>query len=146
LGERDSDPRSQKRCFWSTFSETVLSSELCDRDFATRATIDPVSAAEIDVYLQALDEPKRGTLTRLRETILDILPDADQGIAYGAPAFKVRGKTIAGFAAFKNHLSYLPHTGSVFPELSAELTGYLTSSGALRRRQAPASACREQAD
>jgi hypothetical protein len=24
------------------------------------------------------------------------------------PAFKLRGKTIAGFAAFKNHLSYLP--------------------------------------
>ena len=33
------------------------------------------------VYLQALDEPKRGTLTRLHETILDILPDADQRIA-----------------------------------------------------------------
>jgi uncharacterized protein YdhG (YjbR/CyaY superfamily) len=91
-----------------------------------------MSAAEIDLYLHALDEPKRGTLTQLRETILDILPDADQGIAYGAPAFKVRGKTIAGFAAFKDHLSYLPHSGSVFPELSAELTGYSTSSGALR--------------
>jgi uncharacterized protein YdhG (YjbR/CyaY superfamily) len=91
-----------------------------------------VSAAEIDAYLQALEEPKRGTLTRLRETILDILPDAEQGIAYGVPAFKVRGKTIAGFAAFKRHLSYLPHSGSVFPELSAELTGYSTSSGALR--------------
>jgi uncharacterized protein YdhG (YjbR/CyaY superfamily) len=91
-----------------------------------------VSAAEIDAYLQALDEPKRGTLTRLRETIMEILPDADQGIAYGVPAFKVQGKTVAGFAAFKNHLSYLPHSGSVFPELSAELTGYSMSSGALR--------------
>jgi uncharacterized protein YdhG (YjbR/CyaY superfamily) len=91
-----------------------------------------VSAAEIDEYLQALDEPKRSTLSHLRQMILDILPDADQGIAYGAPAFKMRGKTIAGFAAFKNHLSYLPHSGSVFPELSAELQGYATSSGALR--------------
>ena len=42
------------------------------------------------------------------------------------------GKTVAGFAAFKNHLSYLPHSGSVFPELGDELTGYSTSSGALR--------------
>jgi hypothetical protein len=31
-------------------------------------------------------------------------------------------------AAFKNHLSYLPHSGSVFPELA----GYETSSGGLR--------------
>lgn len=91
-----------------------------------------VSAQEIDQYLDALEEPKRTTLTRLRQTILDIVPEAEQGIAYGLPAFKVRGKTIAGFAAFKNHLSYLPHSGSVFPQLEGELEGYSTSSGALR--------------
>jgi uncharacterized protein YdhG (YjbR/CyaY superfamily) len=91
-----------------------------------------VSAEEIDQYLDALEEPKRATLARLRQTILDILPDAEQGISYGVPAFMVRGKTIAGFAAFKNHLSYLPHSGSVFPQLKDELRGYSTSSGALR--------------
>ncbi len=40
--------------------------------------------------------------------------------------------TIAGFAAFKRHLSYLPHSGSVFPRLADELRGYSRSSGALR--------------
>ena len=82
--------------------------------------------------LDALEEPKRTTLAQLRQTILDILPEAEQGISYGLPAFKVRGKTIAGFAAFKNHLSYLPHSGSVFPQLRDELKGYSTSPGALR--------------
>jgi uncharacterized protein YdhG (YjbR/CyaY superfamily) len=91
-----------------------------------------VSAQEIDQYLDGLEEPKRTTLSRLRQTILDIVPDAEQGISYGVPAFKVRGKTIAGFAAFRNHLSYLPHSGSVFPELGDELKGYSMSSGALR--------------
>ncbi len=91
-----------------------------------------VSAQEIDEYLDALEEPKRATLAQLRQTILAILPEAEQGISYGVPAFKVRGKTIAGFAAFKNHLSYLPHSGSVFPRLKDELKGYSTSSGALR--------------
>ena len=91
-----------------------------------------VSAQEIDQYLDALEEPKRTTLARLRQTILEILPEADQGISYGLPAFKVQGKTIAGFAAFKNHLSYLPHSGSVFPQLQEELEGNTTSSGALR--------------
>jgi hypothetical protein len=33
-------------------------------------------------------------------------PQDGQNAAVGVPAFKVRGKTIAGFAAFKNHLSY----------------------------------------
>ena len=91
-----------------------------------------VSSQEIDLYLDALEEPKRTTLARLRQTILDVVPEAEQGISYGVPAFKVRGKTIAGFAAFKNHLSYLPHSGSVFPQLKEELKGYSTSSGALR--------------
>ena len=91
-----------------------------------------MSAAEIDAYLDSLEEPKRTTLSHLRRTILEVLPDAEQGISYGVPAFKVRGKTVAGFAAFKNHLSYLPHSGSVFPELPEELAGYSMSSGALR--------------
>ena len=91
-----------------------------------------VSAEEIDRYLNALEEPKRATLASLRQTILDILPEAEQGISYGVPAFKVGGKTIAGFAAFKDHLSYLPHSGSVFPQLRDELRGYSLSSGALR--------------
>ena len=91
-----------------------------------------MSAQEIDQYLDALDEPKRSTLARLRQTILDVLPEAEQGISYGLPAFKVQGKVVAGFAAFKNHLSYLPHSGSVFPQLQDELAGYAKSSGALR--------------
>ncbi len=91
-----------------------------------------MSAAEIDEYLDGLDEPKRSTLGRLRRDILVVVPDAEQCISYAVPGFKVAGKTIAGFAAFKNHLSYLPHSGSVFPELVEELAGYEKSSGALR--------------
>jgi uncharacterized protein YdhG (YjbR/CyaY superfamily) len=91
-----------------------------------------MSAAEIDAYLDALDEPKRSTLGQLRIDILRVVPDAEQCISYAVPGFKVAGKTIAGFAAFKNHLSYLPHSGSVFPELAKELAGYQKSSGALR--------------
>ena len=93
-----------------------------------------VSADEIDEYLSALDEPKHGTLAELRRMILEIIPEAEEGISYGAPAFKVRGKTVAGFAAFRNHLSYLPHSGSVFLELRDELGSYSNSSGALRFR------------
>ena len=86
----------------------------------------------IDEYLATLDEPKRATLTSLRATIMAIVPEAEQCISYGLPAFRVNGKVVAGFAAFRNHLSYLPHSGSVFPQLKDELSGYSTSSGTLR--------------
>jgi uncharacterized protein YdhG (YjbR/CyaY superfamily) len=91
-----------------------------------------MSSEEITVYLNALDEPKRTALQKLRETILEVIPEAEQGISYQVPAFRVGGKVIAGFAAFTNHLSYLPHSGAVFPELKEELVAYGKSIGALR--------------
>src|SRR5438445_9858323 len=90
-----------------------------------------MSKEEIDHYLGTLDEPKRATLAQLRDTIVAIVPDAEQCISYGMPAFKLRGKTIAGFAAFKNHLSYLPHSGSVISSLAAETAGYSGTKGSL---------------
>jgi uncharacterized protein YdhG (YjbR/CyaY superfamily) len=90
-----------------------------------------VSKGEIDWYLDALDEPKRAALADLRDTIVAIVPDAEQCISYGMPAFKLGGKTIAGFAAFKNHLSYLPHSGSVLSQLAKEIEGYTKTKGSL---------------
>jgi uncharacterized protein YdhG (YjbR/CyaY superfamily) len=83
-----------------------------------------VSAEEIDDYLRGVEEPKRGTLEALRGAILEVIPDAEQGISYGVPAFRLHGKTIAGFAAFKDHLSYLPHSGRVLGELAGDLSAY----------------------
>src|SRR5271169_5108583 len=91
-----------------------------------------MSKGEVERYLASLEQPKRGTLEMLRRTILDILPEAEECISYGLPAFRVQGKVIAGFGALKNHLSYLPHSGSVFPELRDALSDYKTSTGALQ--------------
>ena len=94
--------------------------------------IDLMSQQEVDEYLANLDERKRTTLQQLRRTIRSIVPEAEEGIAYGMPAYRLQGKVIAGFAAFKNHLSYLPHSGSVFAEIPDDVAGYVTSKGALR--------------
>ncbi len=90
-----------------------------------------MSAAEIDDYLRDVEEPKRSTLEALRGTILEVIPDAEQGISYGVPAFRLHGKTIAGFAAFKDHLSYLPHSGGVLGQLAGDLSGYTMTKGSL---------------
>ncbi len=90
-----------------------------------------MSRHEIDVYLEGLDEPKRTTLSQMRDTILSVIPDAEECISYTMPAFRVQGKVVAGFAAFSNHLSYLPHSGSVFAQLESELSGYTQTKGAL---------------
>jgi uncharacterized protein YdhG (YjbR/CyaY superfamily) len=63
---------------------------------------------------------------------LEIIPEAEQCITYQIPTFKVDGKGIAGFAAFKKHCSYFPMSGSVFNQLKQEVEKYKTSSGALQ--------------
>src|SRR6059058_5754516 len=93
--------------------------------------IAPVSARDIDEYLGALEDPKRSTLEALRRTILEVVPEAEQCLSYGMPGFKLHGTTVAGFAAFKNHLSYFPHSGSVLAQLGDRVAGYAGSKGAL---------------
>lgn len=90
-----------------------------------------MSVEEIDTYLAGIDEPKRSTLQALRQTILEIVPNAEQVISYKVPAFRVEGRIVAGFAAFKDHLSYLPFSGSVLPGLADELQGYTMTKSAL---------------
>ena len=90
-----------------------------------------MSQIEVDQYLAGVEEPKRATLQKLRETIREILPDAEEVISYGMPGFRLNGKMIAGFAAFKNHLAYLPHSGSVIGELTEDLAGYKSTEGSL---------------
>lgn len=86
----------------------------------------------VDEYLDAAPEPQRSTLVALRETLRKILPEAEETMSYNMPSFKVGGKAVAGYAAFKNHCSYFPHSGLVLPELADELGGYDWDQGTLR--------------
>lgn len=91
-----------------------------------------MSAAEIDEYLATVEDlDQRRTLEALRRQILAVVPDADQCISYGMPAFRVNGKVVAGFAAFTKHLSYLPHSSAVLAELGEDLSPWTTTKGSL---------------
>lgn len=91
-----------------------------------------MSKKDIDNYLAAINEPKKSTLEALRKTILEISPRAEQCITYGVPTFKVEGKAVAGFAAYKNHCSYFPMSGSVLNRLQEDVANYATSRGTLQ--------------
>jgi len=92
----------------------------------------PVSTQEVDQYILGLPQPKAATLQTVRESILSFLPAAEQGMRYRMPCFSINGQAVAGIAAFKAHLSYFPHSGSVLGELIEDLGGYQRTAGALR--------------
>jgi uncharacterized protein YdhG (YjbR/CyaY superfamily) len=90
-----------------------------------------MSSSEIDAYLANVDEPQRSVLESLRATVRSKVPNAEECISYKIPAFRVNGHVIAGFAAFKNHMSYLPFSGSVLPALDPSLEGHARTKSAL---------------
>jgi uncharacterized protein YdhG (YjbR/CyaY superfamily) len=90
-------------------------------------------AVTVDDYLDAAPEPQRSTLRELRATLAAILPEAEEGMSYGVPAFKLRGKPVAGYAWHKRHCSYYPHSGSVLAQVEPVLLdGYDWARGTLR--------------
>ncbi len=92
-----------------------------------------MSDAEVDAYLAKLDESKRSTLEHVRRSIARVIPDAEEGLSYGVPVFRISGTPVAGFSAAKNWLSYLPHSGEILSTMSDEdLGGLSASKGALR--------------
>jgi uncharacterized protein YdhG (YjbR/CyaY superfamily) len=89
------------------------------------------AASPIDTFLAKLPAPKRAALDQLRATIRAIVPNAEECISYGLPAFRLDGKVVAGFAPTKNGCSYYPFSGSTFATLARELERYEKTKSAL---------------
>jgi uncharacterized protein YdhG (YjbR/CyaY superfamily) len=86
----------------------------------------------IDDYLSTVISPlRRVELERIRAIALEMLPGAEEVIAYGMPTIKYRGKSILGFDAHKNHIGIYPYSGSVILKIK-ELDKYDTTKGAIR--------------
>ena len=87
----------------------------------------------IDSHLAQFDPPRRDTLEALRETLRELLPDAEECISYNMPCFKVDGVAVAGFDGFKKHCSYFPHSGNIVGQVSGIPTWCtVASSGTLK--------------
>ncbi|HYN68195.1 MAG TPA: DUF1801 domain-containing protein [Ornithinibacter sp.] len=91
-----------------------------------------MSVQDVDDYLSGVPEPQRSTLEQLRAELAGLLPEAEQGIAYGVPCFKEGGRGVAGFGSYTNHCSYFPMSGSVTAELADELQGLVASKGSVQ--------------
>jgi uncharacterized protein YdhG (YjbR/CyaY superfamily) len=92
----------------------------------------PPRSAEIDEFLAGLPEDVRGALENLRRTIATAAPDAVEGISYGVPAFKYRGRPLVSFGAAKDHCSVYVQSPAVMDAHRDELAGYATAKGTIR--------------
>ena len=86
----------------------------------------------VEEYLAALPADRRGAVEELRQAIRAAAPEATETIAYQMPAFRVEGRFLVSFAAFKNHYSLFPASDAVVETLGEELEPYLHGKGTIR--------------
>lgn len=86
----------------------------------------------IDAYLESLPVDAHKALEHLREVIRAAAPQAEEGFSYGVPAFRLHGKPLVCFAAFKNHCGFYPMSPEVLSRFSPELANYETAKGTIR--------------
>jgi uncharacterized protein YdhG (YjbR/CyaY superfamily) len=88
------------------------------------------SPETIDKYLAAVSRDRRAALENLREAIRAAVPEAEECISYGIPAFRLEGRTLVWFGAAANHCAFYP--GAVVADFLDELGDYETSKGTIR--------------
>ena len=91
-----------------------------------------VASRIIDDYIGQLPDDEAASLTALRRTVASAAPDAVEAISYSMPAFKLGKRVLIYYAAFKDHLSLFPASGSVMDKLGADLQSYFTGKGTLQ--------------
>ena len=62
-------------------------------------------AKDVDSYIASTGSEARPKLKEIREIIKSTIPKVEEGISWGVPFYKYHG-ILAGFAAFKNHVSF----------------------------------------
>jgi uncharacterized protein YdhG (YjbR/CyaY superfamily) len=91
-----------------------------------------VRSPEVDAFLAAQPEDTRTALEALRRTIAAAAPGADEGIGYGVPAFKYRGRPLVSFGAGKSHCAFYVQSPAIMDAHRGELAAYDTSKGTIR--------------
>jgi uncharacterized protein YdhG (YjbR/CyaY superfamily) len=61
-----------------------------------------------DDYLSAVSDDKRSALEKLRKAIQAAVPEAEECISYGLPAFRLNGKLLVAYGAAANHCAFYP--------------------------------------
>ena len=82
-------------------------------------------------YIKAFPKDVQTILEKMRQTIAKTAPEAEETISYGIPTFKLNGKNLVHFAAWKKHIGFYP-TPSASAAFNKELAHYKAGKGSVQ--------------
>ena len=84
----------------------------------------------IDEYIAGFPEDVQAILQKIRQTIRETVPNAEEAISYQMPTFKLKGNLVH-FAAFKNHIGFYPVPSGI-EAFKDELSVYVQGKGSVQ--------------
>jgi uncharacterized protein YdhG (YjbR/CyaY superfamily) len=85
----------------------------------------------VDEYIAEFPKEVQDVLEKIRSTIRESAPKAEEAISYGIPAFILNGIGLVYFAAWKNHIRFYP-TPSGIEAFKKELAPFKQEKGSVR--------------
>ena len=84
-----------------------------------------------DEYIASFPLNIQNILQRIRGVIAKAAPKAQEAMSYGVPSFKLNGKNLVLFAAFKKHIGFYPEPSAI-EAFKNELKNYETAKGTIK--------------
>ena len=92
-----------------------------------------VNAKNIDEYITAFPQEIQKKMKQIRSLIKKTIPNVEESISYNIPTFKMNGKYVVYFAAYKNFISVYPAPRQD-PVFKKELSQYEGGKGTVQFR------------
>lgn len=85
----------------------------------------------VEDYIASFPTEVQRMLTEVRTLIKQQAPEASESISYGMPAYKLHGKPLVYFAAFKKYIGFYA-TPSAHEAFATELAQYKQGKGSVQ--------------
>lgn len=85
----------------------------------------------VDNYIDGFNGEVRERLMTIRNIIRGVVPDAEESVSYGMPAYKLNGKPLVYFAAFPKHIGFYA-TPNGHEKFKSEFAAYKQGKGSVQ--------------
>ncbi|HEX6575390.1 MAG TPA: DUF1801 domain-containing protein [Gemmatimonadaceae bacterium] len=90
------------------------------------------TAAQVKAYIASKPPEARRRLKAMRKAIKDAEPRAVEHFSYGIPGFKLDGKPLAWYGAWKSHMSMYPLSAGMATGNENAIKSYKTAKGTIQ--------------